>query len=154
MKPLRVIQPAPQATQIDPAEKDRLTADSPWNPASADGTWSPASAGPVVADAERTAALRPAIVAALKTVFDPEIAVNIYDLGLIYDIAVDAASVVGIRMTLTAPACPAAQFLPGQVRDKVAGVPGVAHVKVDIVWEPPWTRERMSDAARLQLGLF
>jgi FeS assembly SUF system protein len=108
----------------------------------------------LVPDPEQTVALRPQVVAALKKVFDPELPVNIYELGLIYDIIVDRNATVGIRMTLTAPACPAAQSLPGEVRRQVAQVPGVADVKVDIVWDPPWDRERMSDAAKLQLGLF
>jgi FeS assembly SUF system protein len=108
----------------------------------------------MVDDPQAGAALRPRIVEALSTVFDPELPVNVYELGLIYDVIVDASNAVGIRMTLTAPACPAAQFLPGQVRDAVASVPGVAGVKVDVVWEPPWDRDRMSEAARLQLGLF
>jgi FeS assembly SUF system protein len=108
----------------------------------------------MTADPERTAALKPRIVEALSTVFDPEIPVNIYELGLIYDIIVDASSTVGIRMTLTAPACPAAQTLPVEVKEKVAQIPGVGDVKVDIVWDPPWDRDRMSDAARLQLGMF
>jgi len=108
----------------------------------------------MVADPERTAALKPQIVKALSTVFDPEIPVNIYELGLIYDIIVDASNAVGVRMTLTAPACPAAQALPVEVKRKVAQVPGVADVKVDIVWDPPWDRDRMSDAAKLQLGMF
>jgi FeS assembly SUF system protein len=108
----------------------------------------------MVNDPDRSAALKPQIVKAISAVFDPEIPVNIYDLGLIYDIIVDASSAVGIRMTLTAPACPAAQFLPEQVRSSVAAVPGVTDVKVDIVWEPPWDRDRMSDAAKLQLGLW
>jgi len=108
----------------------------------------------MVNDADASAALLPQIRAALAKVFDPEIPVNIYDLGLVYDVIVDATNVVGIRMTLTAPACPAAQLLPGQVRMAVAAVPGVADVHVDVVWEPPWTRERMSEAAKLQLGMF
>jgi len=108
----------------------------------------------MIADAEKASALTPQIVKALSTVFDPEIPVNIYELGLIYEIIVDRTSAVGIRMTLTAPACPAAQSLPAEVRRKVAEVPGVTDVKVDIVWEPPWDRDRMSEAARLQLGLF
>jgi len=108
----------------------------------------------LVADAAKTAALRPKVVQALSKVFDPEIPVNIYELGLIYDIIVDGASVVGIRMTLTAPACPAAQYLPLEVKKKVAEVADVSAVKVDIVWDPPWDRDRMSDAAKLQLGLF
>ena len=108
----------------------------------------------MIADPERTTALKPQIVKALSTVFDPEIPVNIYELGLIYDIIVDASNAVGVRMTLTAPACPAAQTLPVEVKRKVAQVPGVADVKVDIVWDPPWDRDRMSDAAKLQLGMF
>jgi FeS assembly SUF system protein len=108
----------------------------------------------MVPDAEQTAALRPAVVAALSEVFDPEIPVNIYELGLIYDIIIDRSRTVGIRMTLTAPACPAAQFLPGEVKQRIAKIPEITDVKVDIVWDPPWDRDRMSDAAKLQLGLF
>jgi FeS assembly SUF system protein len=131
MKPLPVIQPtAPSAP-----EATTRTAE-------------------LVNDPDRRAALLPQIVKALSTVFDPEIPVNIYDLGLIYDVIVDAASNVGIRMTLTAPACPAAQFLPGQVETAVKSVDGVTDATVDIVWDPPWTRDRMSDAAKLQLGMF
>jgi FeS assembly SUF system protein len=108
----------------------------------------------MVPDADQTAALRPAVVAALSEVFDPEIPVNIYELGLIYDIIIDQSRTVGIRMTLTAPACPAAQSLPGEVKQRIAKIPEVTDVKVDIVWDPPWDRDRMSDAAKLQLGLF
>ena len=113
----------------------------------------PETAG-VTGDPDRTEALRPGIVEALSKVFDPEIPVNIYELGLIYDIIVDEAGVVGIRMTLTAPACTAAQFLPLEVKKQIAAIPGVSDVKVDVVWDPPWDRERMSDAAKLQLGMF
>jgi FeS assembly SUF system protein len=105
-------------------------------------------------DTERSAALKPLVVKALSSVYDPEIPVNIYELGLIYDIIIDGAGAVGIRMTLTAPACPAAQVLPEQVRSAVAAVPGVSDAKVDVVWEPPWDRDRMSEAAKLQLGMF
>jgi len=105
-------------------------------------------------DPDRLAALRPKIVEALSKVFDPEIPVNIYELGLIYDIIVDRANAVGIRMTLTAPACPAAQTLPVDVKQRVSEIPDVADVKVDVVWDPPWDRDRMSDAAKLQLGMF
>lgn len=108
----------------------------------------------MTSDPERTAALRPRIVEALSKVFDPEIPVNIYELGLIYDIIVDEESAVGIRMTLTAPACPAAQFLPVEVQKRVASIPEVTDVKVDVVWDPPWDRDRMSEAAKLQLGMF
>jgi len=105
-------------------------------------------------DPERSTALMPEIVKALSSVFDPEIPVNIYDLGLVYDVIVDTSNRVGIRMTLTAPACPAAQFLPRQVAQAIEAVPGVTAARVDIVWDPPWTRDRMSDAAKLQLGMF
>ena len=105
-------------------------------------------------DAARTQALKPAILDAIRTVFDPEIPVNILELGLIYDVVVDASGVAGIRMTLTAPGCPAAQSLPVEVAQKVKAVDGVSDAKVDIVWDPPWTKDRMSEAAKLQLGMW
>ncbi len=108
----------------------------------------------LVPDPEKTAALKPAIVKALSTVYDPEIPVNIYELGLVYDIFVDANGVAAIRMTLTAPGCPVAGSLPGEVAAKVKAVEGVTDAKVDLVWEPPWTKDRVSDAAKLQLGLW
>jgi len=108
----------------------------------------------LVNDPDRHAALMPSVVKALSTVFDPEIPVNIYELGLIYDVIVDAESRVGIRMTLTSPGCPVAQILPGQVENAVKSVDGVRDATVDVVWDPPWTRDRMSDAAKLQLGMF
>ena len=109
---------------------------------------------PLIADSEKTAALQPGIQAALKTVFDPEIPVDIWELGLIYDVFVTAEGVAAIRMTLTAPGCPAAQILPGQVGAAARTVPGVTDAKVDVVWEPGWTKDRMSDAAKLQLGMW
>jgi FeS assembly SUF system protein len=107
----------------------------------------------IVPDAAKTEELSPRIVEALKTIFDPEIPVNIWELGLIYDVLVDAGGRVGVRMTLTAPACPAAQSLPVEVKNKTASVPGVTDSKVEIVWEPPWTRDRMSEVAKLELGM-
>ncbi len=108
----------------------------------------------ITPDAAQMAALAPQVVDALRTVFDPEIPVNIYDLGLIYDVLVDADRRVGIRMTLTAPACPAAQTLPGEVREAAKRVDGVSSARVEIVFDPPWAMDRMSEAARLQLGLL
>lgn len=108
----------------------------------------------LVPDPAKTAELRPAIVQAISTVFDPEIPVNIWELGLIYDIAVTADGVAAIQMTLTAPGCPAAQSLPVEVASKTKAVPGVTDAKVDVVWEPSWDKDRMSDAAKLQLGLW
>jgi len=108
----------------------------------------------LVRDEARTAELSPPIVDTIRTVYDPEIPVNIWELGLIYDVLVDANGVAGIRMTLTAPGCPAAQSLPVEVANKVRAVPGVTDVKVDVVWDPPWDKDRMSEAAKLQLGLW
>ena len=99
-------------------------------------------------------ALHDLVVAQLKTIFDPEIPVNIYDLGLIYDVAVDAKQYVHIQMTLTSPGCPVAQTFPGTVENAVNSVPGVTDCTVELVWEPPWTQERMSEVARLELGMF
>jgi FeS assembly SUF system protein len=107
-----------------------------------------------MSDPVATLALRPAIIEAVSTVFDPEIPVNIFELGLIYDIDVDAERRVHIRMTLTAPACPSAQSLPIEVERVVRGVDGVKDVYVEVVWEPAWTTDRMSEAARLQLGMW
>jgi len=108
----------------------------------------------VTPDDAQMVALRPRVIDALRTVFDPEIPVNIYDLGLIYDVLIDADRRVGIRMTLTAPACPAAQTLPGEARDAAVRVDGVSSSRVEIVFDPPWAMDRMTDAAKLQLGLL
>lgn len=95
------------------------------------------------------------VVEALRQVYDPEIPVNIYDLGLIYRIDADPEQgTVRIDMTLTAPGCPVAQTFPCTVECAVAEVPGVSEAKVELVWDPPWTQERMSEAARLQLGML
>ncbi|MEO8520638.1 MAG: iron-sulfur cluster assembly protein [Acidobacteriota bacterium] len=126
----------------------------PMIPTDAVPTPEPTPTTPLVADPEKTEALRPAIVQAISTVFDPEIPVNIWELGLIYEIAVDAAGAALVTMTLTAPGCPAAQSLPVEVAAKVKGVAGVSDAKVDIVWEPGWTKDRMSEAAKLQLGMW
>lgn len=99
-------------------------------------------------------ALKNAVIAALKTVFDPEIPVNIYDLGLIYDVLIDDKQHVSIKMTLTSPGCPVAQTFPGTVEAAVNAVEGVSDCTVELVWEPPWTQERMSEVARLELGMF
>ena len=95
-----------------------------------------------------------AVIEVLRTVFDPEIPVNIYEMGLIYEIDVDAAGRVLVRMTLTSPGCPVAGSLMPEVERKIAAVPGVTDVYVELVWEPPWDPSRMTDAAKLQLGMF
>ena len=105
-------------------------------------------------DPLKTLELNPLIIEAISKVYDPEIPVNIYELGLIYDIDVNSENVVQINMTLTSPACPSAQSLPLEVERRVREVPGVAVAKVDVVWEPTWTMEKMSEEAKLQMGLL
>jgi FeS assembly SUF system protein len=94
------------------------------------------------------------VVAALKTCYDPEIPVNVYDLGLIYELKVGETGAVSIQMTLTAPNCPVAGSLPGDVERKVRAIEGVTDVRVELVWDPPWDRHRLSPAALVQLGLM
>lgn len=94
------------------------------------------------------------IIAALRTVYDPEISTNIYDLGLIYTIDAVGDNDIAIRMTLTAPGCPVAGILPGQVEQAVESVEGVGRCHVELVWDPPWNKDMMSDEAKLELGMF
>lgn len=150
--------PAAAAAAVEPAPEPVLPPDlnvdallAPPAPAASASGGQP-EIGP--ADPAQTDALKPAIVEAISTVFDPEIPVNIYELGLIYEVIVDTDRRVGVRMTLTSPACPSAQQLPSEVRYKVKALEGVTDCAVDIVWEPPWTKEMMSEAAKLSLGLF
>ena len=115
-----------------------------------DEEWAEARAG--VAPGQEV--LEANILEVLHTCFDPEIPVDIYELGLIYKIGVDRDSKVWIDMTLTSPACPVAGILPGQVEGKIQAMPGVTDAKVNITWDPPWTPEMMSEAAKLELGLM
>jgi FeS assembly SUF system protein len=94
------------------------------------------------------------VVDAIRTCFDPEIPVNIYELGLIYGVQVEPSGKVGVRMTLTSPACPVAGSLPLEVESKIRDIPGVTEAKVEVVFDPPWEPSRMSEAARLQLGML
>jgi FeS assembly SUF system protein len=94
------------------------------------------------------------VIAALKTCYDPEIPVDVYELGLIYDLKVGETGAVAIKMTLTAPNCPVSGSLPGDVASKVRAVAGVTDVNVELVWDPPWDRDRLSPAALVQLGLM
>ncbi|MGB9605410.1 MAG: SUF system Fe-S cluster assembly protein [Bryobacteraceae bacterium] len=98
--------------------------------------------------------LKDQVIATLKTIYDPEIPVSIYDLGLVYQIDVDEQGAVRVAMTLTAPACPVAAMLPRQVEQRLRELPGVKEVTVDLVWDPPWTPERMTQEARMRLGFF
>ena len=148
--PPRAPEPAAAPAPPDPAfDTSALTAPPP-----AEAAAGAASAKPVKADPVRTLELTPKIVEQLSTVYDPEIPVNIYELGLIYDIAVEADGLAVISMTLTAPGCPAAVTLPAEVQGKVKSIDGVSDARVDLVWEPPWTKDRMTEAAKLQLGIF
>ena len=113
------------------------------------------AAGPPSAiPADEMARMTDEIVGALKTVYDPEIPADIYELGLIYKVDIDDERMVKIDMTLTTPNCPAAAELPAQVENAVAGVPGVREAKVNIVWDPPWDPSRMSDEARTVLNMW
>ncbi len=100
------------------------------------------------------ASLEQYVIAAMRTVYDPEISVNIYDLGLIYDIQINEQAEVFVKMTLTAPGCPVAGILPGQVESAIRRVQGISDACVELVWDPPWSQDCMSDEAKLTLGLF
>ena len=132
--------------------------DSPFLPVQNAGEDSPAnelsqSIDDIVPDALKMAELRPQVLEVLGTVFDPEIPVNIYELGLVYDVEVRPEHKVYIRMTLTSPMCPVAETLPPEVQEKARGVAGVSDVEVDLVWDPPWSPSMMTEAARVELGM-
>ncbi len=113
-----------------------------------------ASGAAGTADGAAATSIREQVIEALRAVYDPEIPGNIYELGLVYDVSVDDSGAVEIRMTLTSPACPVAGSLPGEVEAKVRGVPGVTEARIELVWDPPWDKDMMSEAAKLQLGFF
>lgn len=117
------------------------------SPSAQVGSWTPAGAAPPPVSED-------AVIAACQTVYDPEIPVNIYELGLVYAIEIGDEGLVKVEMTLTAPGCPSAQELPVLLREAVLGVEGVRECDVDVVWEPPWDPSRMSDDARLSLNMF
>ena len=144
-----VAETSPSASEPSTLDTSALTAPPPEEKAAATGA---ASVGPL--DPANTAAFQQLVIDQIKTVFDPEIPVDIYELGLIYDIIVDADRKALIKMTLTSPACPSAQQIPSEVRFKVKAIPDITDAWVEIVWEPPWGKERMSEAAKLSLGFF
>ena len=159
----RSLENPPVATDQPSSSSGWDTTDSPFNPPEAWNTESLTAPKPVQpgevpqvgpVDPAKTAEFQQPIIDVIKTVFDPEIPVDIYELGLIYEIMVDAEQRALIRMTLTSPACPSAQQIPQEVRYKVKAIPGIADAWVEIVWEPQWTKERMSEAAKLTLGIF
>ncbi len=104
--------------------------------------------------AEPAGDLYEAVIDALKDIYDPEIPVNIYDLGLIYDVEITAERHAYVKMTLTTPNCPVAESMPGEVELRVGSVPGIGHAEVELVWDPPWDPQRMSDEAKLELGML
>ena len=116
-----------------------------------DAAGATSSAGTTPVDPER---LKQDVVDVLRTIYDPEIPVNIYEIGLIYDLGVDPSGRVDIRMTLTSPLCPVAESLPPEVEAKINAVPGVNGVTLDLVWDPPWNPDMMSEEAKLDLGFF
>ncbi len=114
----------------------------------------PASAEPGPLGAMERIAIQDKVIEVLRTCYDPEIPVNIYELGLVYDVKVEPTGAVNVRMTLTSPACPVAGSLPGEVQAKIKTIPNITAADVEVVWEPPWDPSKMSEAARLQLGMF
>lgn len=114
----------------------------------------PLEGTPLIAPSSTDHPLYEQVVEACRSVFDPEIPVNIYDLGLIYTIDIDAENAVRIAMTLTAPGCPVAGEMPGWVADAIEPLAGIKQVDVELVWEPPWGMDMMSDEARLELGFM
>jgi FeS assembly SUF system protein len=125
-------------------------------PAGAGGATPAADAAerPATIPADEMARMGDEIVGALKTVYDPEIPADLYELGLIYKVVIDDDRMVNIDMTLTSPSCPSAAELPGQVRNAVAAVSGVRDAKVCVIWDPPWDPSRMSDEARTDLNMW
>jgi FeS assembly SUF system protein len=132
------------ADPVPEAVADTATASDTASAAAADT----ASAATSVGDLEKQ------VVETLKTIFDPEIPVNIYELGLIYNIDVTETGAVDVKMTLTAPGCPVAFSMPGEIEAKILSIPAVQEAKVTVVWEPPWNKDMMSEAAKLQLGFW
>ena len=119
-----------------------------------DQTHAPTEGEPLIRPSSVDHPLYDDVVSACRTVFDPEIPVNIYDLGLVYSIRIDAENNVAVDMTLTAPGCPVAGEMPGWVADAIEPIPGIQTVDVQLVWDPPWGMENLSDEARLELGLI
>ena len=142
---------ATPAAPIPPIAPD---ASAPPAPAGVTPEPAPTTQVTLTSDPVATLKFKPRIIEVLSTIFDPEIPVNIYELGLIYDVIVDANHAVKVEMTLTAPNCPAAQSLPAEVKTKVGAVEGVIEAHVEVVWEPTWSMDRMSEAAKLQLGML
>lgn len=144
---------APREKDATPAAGDATSASASSVPAVSTPN-APAASATASGEPIETGVVREQVIEQLRNVFDPEIPVNIYELGLVYKVDVSADGHVKIEMTLTSPACPSAAEIPLDVKKKAGTVPGVRSVEVEIVWDPPWTMEFMSEAARVQLGFF
>jgi FeS assembly SUF system protein len=140
--------PKPPKARVDDAEAPRETFERKRDYLEGFLAQKPAEAAPVETD------LYEQVIAALKEIYDPEIPVNIYDLGLIYDVEITADHHAYVKMTLTTPHCPVAESMPGEVELRVGSVPGVGHAEVELVWDPPWDPQKMSDEAKLELGML
>jgi len=145
--------PATTTQQTEPTTQAVLDAAPASLPDAASAPTPAPDAPPGAPASTGVARVRDDVIAVLKTVYDPEIPVDIYELGLIYEVDVQANGDVSVIMTLTTPMCPVAETLPPEVEAKVRDVPGVHHVQLELVWEPPWTMDMMSEAARLELNL-
>ncbi len=157
--PTKSLNVLPHSGKLDQMRADAgATANKPAVPAKKDRPIPPhvnrISASPVALKSERQLALEREVIKVLMTVYDPEIPVDIYQLGLVYDIDIDEGNNVHVRMTLTAPGCPVAGTLPPAVEQKINAIDGVNAATVELVWEPQWTKDMMSEAAQLQLGLL
>ena len=143
-----------EVAQSDPRPADPQRADALAPAAANKEGESQGSSGATVAQTPRQREIQIKVEGVLRTIFDPEIPVNIYDLGLIYEVKVDETGAVNVKMTLTAPACPVAGSLPGEVEAKIEGIPEVRTANVELVWDPPWSKDRMSESAMLDLGFM
>lgn len=156
--PLTVLPHSGKVDQLRREMQESQPKGRPVEPSPSDEEYTPhqnrIGASPAALKSPETLELERQIVAALKSIYDPEIPVDIYQLGLIYDIDIDPEKKALIRMTLTAPNCPVAGSLPLQVESAVENVPDVKSATVELVWDPPWTKDMMSEAAKLQLGFL
>ncbi|HXH28446.1 MAG TPA: SUF system Fe-S cluster assembly protein [Candidatus Polarisedimenticolia bacterium] len=119
-----------------------------------DGDFKPAHARPGRAQDPASKAIESQVIEALRSTYDPEIPVNIYELGLVYDIDVQPDGRVAVQMTLTSPMCPVAGTLPGDVEARIRAIPGVSDARVDVTWDPPWGPDKMTEAAKIQLNMI
>jgi FeS assembly SUF system protein len=149
--PLTVL---PSSGKVDELKRELQQNPPDQAPAPAQAAAAGAGEGETVTQTPRQRDIQRKVEGALRTIYDPEIPVNIYDLGLIYEVKVDETDAVRVKMTLTAPACPVAGSLPGEVEAKIEQIPEVRTADVELVWDPPWSKDRMSESAMLDLGFM